>query len=330
MQNDDGTWSGITVDLWKEIAPSIGVDYEFRKFKKGFMGDLEDRTVDVAATGVSVTADREKKIDFSDSYLSVTEAVAVNADQQPSLLQVLRTTFVNWTLLTPILLILGLTMVGAAILWILEQKGDSEHYKGRSRKAFGESLFWSTMVLTGRELPKSTGWTTTPPTTLSGRVFGVIWMLVGIMLITLITASIASVLTSKQLQGLIHDPDDLRHVTVGTVSESVGYEYLKHRGIKPQVYPGTKKMLEALAAHKFDAAVFNRHMMVYYSRNQYLNKIVVLHIPLKQDFLALPLQAKSPWKEKINEALLDVIETKKWQDIVSNYLGNDWANAGSY
>src|SRR5277367_5138583 len=81
IQDDDGTWSGITVDLWKEIAGIIGVDYVFKKEEnlKSLLKELKDGSLDVVATGVSITKEREKEFDFSDPYLAAIEAVAVNA-----------------------------------------------------------------------------------------------------------------------------------------------------------------------------------------------------------------------------------------------------------
>src|SRR5580693_2093317 len=54
IQEDDGTWSGITVDLWKEIAGVIGVDYVFKKEEnlKSLLKELKDGSLDVVATGV--------------------------------------------------------------------------------------------------------------------------------------------------------------------------------------------------------------------------------------------------------------------------------------
>ncbi len=183
MQEDDGSWSGITVELWKEIARIIGVEYEFKPVSlQGLLQGLENGTVDVGATGLSITSARELKFDFSAPYLSASEVVAVNADQAPSIFQVFRAAFFNWSLLTVFLSVVLFMVVGATVLWLLEHKGKSEHYKGRTKKAFGHSLFWSTMTLAGKELPKSVGWSTNSPETVAGRLFGIVWMVVGVML----------------------------------------------------------------------------------------------------------------------------------------------------
>jgi ABC-type amino acid transport substrate-binding protein len=286
------------------------------------------------------------KFDFSAPYLSANEVVAVRADQQPSLFQVFRTAFLNWSLLVLFLFIVVIMIAGSAVLWLLEHKGDSApirdrwgsdsvfllpdrksnaaHYAGKDRRSFGRSLFWSTMVLSGRDLPKAIGWSTVSPATFAGRLFGIIWMIVGIMLTSIFTATAASVLTSRQLQSIVNSPDDLRRVKVGTVSDSVAHEYLKHQQIKcNNLYPGPLQMLKGLTDHQYDAAVYNSQIMSYYARTAFTNKIVVLRFSLRQDFLAIPMRPGSNLRKPINEAMLQVLESKEWQTILARYLGND-------
>jgi ABC-type amino acid transport substrate-binding protein len=103
-QDEDGAWTGITVDLWKQIAEDLDLKYEFKKVDlRGLLVGLEDGTLDVGATGLGITAPREEKFDFSTPYLVANEAVAVNADQQPNLI---RSAALDWLehRLTPLLL----------------------------------------------------------------------------------------------------------------------------------------------------------------------------------------------------------------------------------
>ncbi len=202
MQDEDGNWSGITVDLWREIARQLKVNYEFKRFEKvtDLMKGLQSGSVDLAATGLSITSERQKMCDFSEPYLASSEAIAVNADQQSNIFRVVRSTFLNWTFLLLVLGVVGLAVCGALILWLLEHKSDSEHYSGKTMKSFAKSLFWSTMVMAGREFPKAVGWSVVSPTTFAGRLFAMFWMILGVVLVSVLTAAAASVFTSKEIQ----------------------------------------------------------------------------------------------------------------------------------
>jgi len=324
MKDDDGAWTGITVDLWREIAEFLKLTYEFKEYDlEGVLKAVETGTVDAAATGLAITIEREAKFDFSDPYFVFNQTVAVNADQQPSLANVFRSTFLNWSFVSLLLLMIAVTLMGATFLWLLEQRGDSEEYSGKHKKAFAKSLFWSVMVLAGRDLPQSIGWTTSAPKTTPARLFAIVWMLVGVMLFSLFTAGAASLLTSKQLQSIVNSPDDLRHVRVGTVIGAAAQAYLNRRNIKYVTYETPVDLLQALVGHKIDAAVYGGTTLSYYAQTLFANKIVVLRFALRQDFAAIPLPYNSPLRKPINSAILHVLESKKWQTLVSKYVTSE-------
>lgn len=323
MQDEDGQWSGITVDLWREIATVLGVDYEFRQYDlNGVQKAVEQGAVDVSAAGLAITSEREERFDFSDPYFVFNQTVAVNADQQPSIIQVLRATIFSWGFLSVLFLVLAVALMGAFVLWLFERKGDSDHYGSKDIKAFARAIFWSTMVLSGREFPTSIGWSIVSPVTFAGRLFGIIWMVVGIILISLFTATAASMLTSRQLQSIVNSPDDLRHVRVGTVIGAAAQDILNRRNIKHTAYNTPLELVKALAEHHVDAAVYGGTTLSYYAK-LFNNKIVVLRFSLRQDFAAIPVPAGSPLRKPINRAILKVLESKRWQRIVANYVGSD-------
>lgn len=221
-----------------------------------------------------------------------------------------------------ILLILAVALLGATLLWLLEQQGTSEHYGGKNRKSFARSLLWSMMVLFGKESLEPMGWSIAAPTTLFARLFGVVWMVVGIVTISLFTASAASVLTSRQLQSIINSPSDLQHVRVGTVAGSTDHILLEQQHLTHVVYNSPLELVQALALHKIDAAVYCEPILCYYAKHLFNNKIVVLRFSLKKYFVAIPLPAGSSLRKPMNKSLLKTIESKEWQTILADYFGN--------
>jgi len=323
MKDDDGEWTGITVDLWREIAPILNVDYEFKQFDlEGSQKAVQSGSVDLGATGLAITSDREARFDFTDPYFVFNQTVAINSDQKPSIIQVLQGTIFSWSFLSLLFVLVGITLLGGFILWLFERKGDSEHYASKDAKSLAKALFWSTMVLAGRDFPKSIGWSASAPKTFPGRLFAIAWMLVGIMIISLFTASAASLFTSKQLQMMVNSPDDLHHVRVGTVVGAAAEEILKHRNIQYATYGTPLDLVKALAEHHIDAAVYGGPTLSYYAK-LFKNKIIVLSFSLRQDFSAIPVPNGSPLRKPINRAILQVLESKRWHRTVSNYVGND-------
>ncbi|MGB5220807.1 MAG: transporter substrate-binding domain-containing protein, partial [Polyangiales bacterium] len=74
----DGHWEGIAVDLWREVADRMGVDFELREY-----GSVEVLTeafvegdLDLTPMG-AMTAEREVLVDFSDAYYTSGAAIVV-------------------------------------------------------------------------------------------------------------------------------------------------------------------------------------------------------------------------------------------------------------
>ncbi|MFI9805468.1 transporter substrate-binding domain-containing protein [Streptomyces sp. NPDC052301] len=77
----DGKVQGFDVSLIDLVAKNLGVkqqilDTPFENFKTGAF--LNSGQCDLAAAGMTITAERKKNVDFSDPYFEATQAVLVN------------------------------------------------------------------------------------------------------------------------------------------------------------------------------------------------------------------------------------------------------------
>jgi polar amino acid transport system substrate-binding protein len=71
---------GIDMDIAQAIADSMGKELEIKNMDfDGALLAVEKGTVDFVAAGVSVDAERQKRMDFSIDYVDSTEVVVVNA-----------------------------------------------------------------------------------------------------------------------------------------------------------------------------------------------------------------------------------------------------------
>lgn len=67
--DDQGTFTGFDIDVWREIAKSMGVKFELRPMTFAeLLPALQEGRIDVALSALSITADREKIVDFSFPY----------------------------------------------------------------------------------------------------------------------------------------------------------------------------------------------------------------------------------------------------------------------
>ncbi len=66
-QGDD--YVGFDIDIWDAIASDLGVEYKIQPMDfNGILPAIQTNNVDLALAGITITAERQKAIDFSDGY----------------------------------------------------------------------------------------------------------------------------------------------------------------------------------------------------------------------------------------------------------------------
>ncbi len=83
FQDDDGNISGFDIDLITAIAADQGYEVEIRSMEfDALTQELLNGTIDVIASGMSITKPRLEQIDFSDPYVKASLAIAVSIDNE--------------------------------------------------------------------------------------------------------------------------------------------------------------------------------------------------------------------------------------------------------
>ena len=74
---------GFDVDLWQEIAKELKLDYILKPMDfNGIIPALQTKNVDLALSGITITNERKKAIDFSDAYYKSGLLVMVRKDEK--------------------------------------------------------------------------------------------------------------------------------------------------------------------------------------------------------------------------------------------------------
>jgi polar amino acid transport system substrate-binding protein len=65
MQDRNGQWTGISVDLWRAVAEELDIAYTLQPYDlNDLLLALESGTIDVGVGALTVTAERETRFDF--------------------------------------------------------------------------------------------------------------------------------------------------------------------------------------------------------------------------------------------------------------------------
>jgi ABC-type amino acid transport substrate-binding protein len=314
MKSSDGTWGGIAVDLWKEVARRLKLDYELREMS---IADIHDPAklgqVDVFLSW-NVSAEHEAQLDLSHAFYSTGNAIAVAPKPDDGFAATLKAIF------TPkfgrlIAALMGILLITGVLMWLAE-RGRNDQFGGSAAHGIGAGLWWSAVTMT------TVGYGDKAPVTFAGRALGLVWMFAAILIIASFTASIASALTVNQLGSAVSGPADLPKVKCGSVDTGAGKAYLQRRQIPFKTYKDRAAEVDALARGEVDAVVDEAPLLQYEVGKRGDDAgLVVLDGTFDNHGYALALKRGSPLRKAVNLAMLQFVQTEEWTALVARYLG---------
>ena len=66
MKDNDGRWTGISIDLWRQIATELNLTYEFLELDQyNLLEGLTNGALDVVVENLTITPERLDKFDFT-------------------------------------------------------------------------------------------------------------------------------------------------------------------------------------------------------------------------------------------------------------------------
>ena len=317
MKTVEGHWEGIAVDLWRELADEIGVDFELRDY--GTIHALTQAFVkgDVDLTPIAaLTAEREVLFDFSDAYYMSGAVIVVPAQKTGQGWFRVARRFFSREFLQVIGLLLLLWLIAGVAVWLFERRRNPEMFGGGPAKGVAEGIWWAAVTMT------TVGYGDLAPKTAGGRFVGVVWMFAAIISISGFTAAISSSLTVGELSGKVRGVHDLATARVGTVVDSSAEAYLVKNGIKQlRSFENPHEGLKSLADRTTDAFVFQGPNVKHLVKSEFRGRVEVLPGTFDHHYLGMALPPGSQLREPLNRALLAFIETDQWTQILKQYLG---------
>jgi polar amino acid transport system substrate-binding protein len=324
IHGEDGSWSGISVELWDWIAADLGVDTEFRESTvTGLFDDLAPgRPLDVSIGALTITAEREDRLDFSESfYLSGLGVAVKTAPGEGGVLAWLGRALVwnFWRIVAALIASLALV---ALLIWALEHKSNPKEFggEGKVHRGIGSALWWSAVTMT------TVGYGDLAPRSAAGRLVAIAWMFISLFLVSWFTASMASILTTERMDAgtgglVVRGPDDLRRLHVGVIAGTSSEDYLSRHQIDYLRVP-PKEFLVVLLTGRVQAVMGDAPTLRYVARSEmYAGKITVLPQTFQLEPYGIALRDGSPWRKPVDRALLHRLASPAWRDLLYRYLG---------
>ncbi len=316
VRSDDGQWSGLSIDLWMQIAADLKVPFEFREYDydlAGLLDAVERSQIDAAIAAIPITLEGEARFDFTHPYFAAGLGIAVRAEPQGGMFGTLAGIFTSQVLVS-IAALFGLLLFVGMLIWLLERR-QKAHFDSRASHGIADGIWFAAVTMT------TTGYGDKVPITAAGRAVAMAWMFASIFLVALFSATLASSFVVGRLKTDVTGPSDLARARVAGVSGTAGEQWLNAQGFRARSYPFVIQAMKALQRGDVQALVYEKPILGHMIKEYGWRELQVLPHSLAVRDYAIALPTDSPLKESINRALLKVVQGPDWKDLVQRYVG---------
>jgi len=184
-----------------------------------------------------------------------------------------------WPVCAVMLLLAGISGIS---IWALEMHANRQEFPSSFGRGSSEGFWWALVTMT------TVGYGDKVPRTVYGRLFSVLWMLIGVCLIAIFTAAITSAVTVSSVDS---DCKSIQGKHLAALNGSEAENQARHLGANVTTFQTETKMFDSLQAGEVEGVMLDRFKAYYY-----------LH-QLKDDHLRVALQLDVPLEYGV--ALID-------------------------
>jgi polar amino acid transport system substrate-binding protein len=313
-----GVDTGFSVDLLNAVAEELDLSITYVR-KDGFSEMLEvvqDGSVDAALANISITAERERLMDFSQPIFEsgVQVMMASQANTSSAILKALFTRQIGLAVLAALVLLFG----GGMLMWVFERH--KQPYFDRSARDAAFPAFWWAL-----NLVVNGGFEERVPQSRGGRFFAVVLVISSLFIVSIFVAQITAALTISAIQSNIDNISDLEGRPIGTINGSTSATYLDRRGIGFRGYLDLQTLLAEFEAGDLDAVVFDGPILAYYVRTESNGDAQLLERVYQPENYGMAFQTGSTLREDVDQAMLRLREDGTYNGLLIKWFGAAYA-----
>ncbi len=315
MKSDKGL-DGVSYWLWNKINEDNSFTSEFIKAPLDtLIEELAKNNLDISLTPLTITSERNERIDFSTPYYISNSSILVLQQSflENSLQFIL--SFFSVRLIKVVGALFAVILFFGFLVWLFERKEDTDQFTN-NRKGIWNGVWWSAVTMT------TVGYGDKSPTSIGGRIVALIWMFTAIIIISGFTASIASSLTVNQTSWDQSHISELKHKKLGTVNQSATSNWLTKNFFRQVVrYDQISDAIIALENGDIDAIAYDEPTLQRIALHENNYTLELLPIKYNTQMLAFGFSEKLPLKTKkfINDRIISIIESYEWKVALTEY-----------
>jgi len=311
IKAEDGKWKGISVELWQDLADSLGVLYQLVEIN-------QDQAYEQLQTGilhaVLLLPVQSVSSEIQYSHIYHTDMLGVATSQKQSVGSIAQGLFTMRFLRIVITLSILLLIVGT-VIWLIERKSNDDSFGGERSPAqgIGSGFWWAGVTMT------TIGYGDKSPVTFWGRAVALLWMLVAMAVTASLTAALVSVVGGGTAK-TIDIPNGLRKKDVGTVTDSPFGKYLEQENVKFEPLKSIEEGLKAVSQQDLSVFTHSTSAMRYWVNENRNITVSINNTEVLPQRYAIAFPANNPIIQRLNVPLIKIINQPNWMQRINRYM----------
>jgi polar amino acid transport system substrate-binding protein len=301
---------GFSIELMDALAKRLGRPVVYERYET--VGDIlkavEAGQADAAIAGISITAERERSVDFSTPMFESGLQILGRAEgTRRSFFDSISDVFSS-DLLKFVGFLFALIWIGGIVMYFSDRLDEERSYRTVWDAAWVSALNLVSVGNAGR-VPRK-------PFT---KFMAVVWMLTGLFIGAQFTATLSAGLTVDELRSEIDGPEDLVGAKVVSIAETTSSAFLDGRDINSTKAESFAAALKLLKDRQADALVFDSPVVRYAALQD--DSLRLLGARFSPQFYGIAVERGSALREEIDRALLELREEGFFDELVERWFG---------
>ena len=307
---------GFCIDLAHIICKRNHLIPEFVRVASvpDLLAAVESGACDLGFAGITITPQREKRVDFSQPFFESGLMIAVRNEAFDQI------SFVGHTLLRVIglsiaLFFVGLTIVAHLVWWIEKDDQDPQGFPSTYARGIADAYWWAVVTMS------TVGYGDKRPKKIGGRMIAAVWMFVGIIWFAGLTATLSSALTVDRItHGEIADLPDLYGKRVAVIEDTTSEDFLRYHNVKLLLTKTFDELLGKLKGGEADAVVYDAPPLMYAAKLDPTIKVVGRMFAHQNYGIVFPNTGKEFLKEIFDVEIMLSRQNGEYQKIYDKWF----------
>jgi len=307
---------GFCIDIATIISEKNNMTPEFVMVDSvpSLLAAVESGACDMGFAGITITPEREKRVDFSQPFFDSGLMIAVR-NEALNQISFISSALVRVIGLSIALFFVGLTVVAHLVWWIERDDQDPQGFPSVYARGIVDAYWWAVVTMS------TVGYGDKRPKKIGGRAIAAIWMFIGIIWFAGLTATLSSALTVDRIRhGEIADLPDLYGKNVAVIEDTTSEDLLRYHNVKIVPVKSFDELLANLKDGRSDAIVYDAPPLMYAAKLDPTIKVVGSMFAHQQYGIVFPNSGAEALKELFDIEIMFSRKNGEYQKVYNKWF----------